>query len=84
MLFAELSGWVVIPILLGVFLGSWLDERYGTSPWLFVTSVAIAFVVTNVGIVKRATKAMKDITSQEENSPSLKVTADRGNKNKKE
>ncbi|HCC23794.1 TPA: hypothetical protein DF272_06500 [Candidatus Falkowbacteria bacterium] len=64
-LFAELAGWVVIPILLGVYFGNWLDSRFDTAPWLFVASVAVAFVITNVGIVRRASGAMKEISRQE-------------------
>ena len=31
-------GWVLVTcIVLGYFLGSWLDEKLGTTPWLMVT-----------------------------------------------
>ena len=28
---------LVLPVLLGVFGGAWLDRRFGTTPWLVVT-----------------------------------------------
>ena len=31
-------GWVLVTsIVLGYFLGRWLDEKWGTTPWMMVT-----------------------------------------------
>lgn len=60
-LFMQLSGWIGIPVILGVFLGQWLDNKYGTKPWLFLGTVGLAFVISTIGIVKEATAAMKKI-----------------------
>ncbi len=63
-LFLQLSGWIAGPIIIAVFLGHWLDERYNTSPWLFLLSVGIAFIISNVGIVKQSLKSMKEMESK--------------------
>lgn len=57
----DISGWLVVPIILGLFLGKWLDSKYQTKPWLTVVCVGIAFVITNVGIIRQGIKIMKDM-----------------------
>ncbi len=64
MLFMQLSGWIGIPVILGVFLGQWLDRKYNTEPWLFLITVGLAFIISMVGIVKEATSAMKKIEQE--------------------
>jgi F0F1-type ATP synthase assembly protein I len=61
MLFTQLSGWIGIPVILGVFLGKWLDQKYNTEPWLFLGTVGLAFVISMIGIVKEAGNAIKKI-----------------------
>lgn len=65
-LFAKLSGWIAGPILLGVFVGRWLDRKYGTDPWLFLASIGIAFLFSTIGIVRESLKEMKKIEREEE------------------
>ena len=60
-LFLKLSGWIAIPIITAVFLGKWLDEKYNTDPWLFLSSVFIAFIISNIGITYNAIRAINDI-----------------------
>ena len=43
-------GWVlVLCIVIGFFLGSWLDQELGTSPWLVVAGV---FLGTAAGFIE--------------------------------
>ena len=60
-LFTRLSGWIGGPIIIALFLGRWLDQRYNTEPWLFLATVGTAFIASSVGIVKEATVAMKEM-----------------------
>lgn len=60
-LFYRLSGWIAGPVIIAVFLGKYLDRRYGTEPWLFLLTVGIAFFVSTIGIVKDAMREMKRI-----------------------
>ncbi len=60
----EISGWIAGPIILAIFLGRWLDKKYGTEPWLFLSCVAVAFIISNIGIVRETLKAMKQIEKQ--------------------
>ena len=61
LLFVQLSGWLVVPIILSVFLGKWLDQRYNTKPWLFLATVIVAFTISMFGIVKEASQAIKQM-----------------------
>ncbi len=65
-LFAQMSAWIVGPIILAVFVGRWLDKRFDTSPWLFLITVFCAFVITNIGIVKQSRISIDEITKQEQ------------------
>jgi F0F1-type ATP synthase assembly protein I len=64
MLFSRLSGWIAGPVILAVFLGRWLDRRYGTEPWLFLLTVGAAFILSSVGIVRDSVKEMKRIEEE--------------------
>ena len=60
-LFGQLAIWLVFPIILALFLGKWLDERFGTEPKLYFLCVAISFVVTMGGLIRYAIKAVRKI-----------------------
>ena len=64
LLFFRLSGWIGGPVIAGVFVGKWLDKKYGTEPWLFLATVGVAFIVSMFGIVRDTMKAMKEIERQ--------------------
>lgn len=51
-IFVQVSAWIAAPILLALFVGKWLDDKYGTEPWLFLGLTALAFVISSVGIIK--------------------------------
>ena len=63
-LFLRLSGWIVAPILAAVFIGKKLDSKYGTGPWLFLSVMGIAFVVSIFGIILNTLKEFKKIDSE--------------------
>ena len=59
LMFSRLSGWIIGPIILAIFLGKWLDKRYDTEPWLFLVSIGAAFLISIVGLVKDAMKEIE-------------------------
>ena len=65
MIFSQLSAWIGFPIVLAVLLGNWLDQKYQTKPWLFLVTVALAFIISTVGIIKTALKSIKEIEIME-------------------
>ncbi len=60
-MFLRLSAWVAGPVIIGVFLGKWLDQKYNTKPWLFLIVVGLAFGLSMFGLVKEAAKEFKNI-----------------------
>jgi len=60
-LFSIVSGWVIGPIVFAVFFGNWLDDKNQSHPFFSLTSVGIAFIITCVGIVREALKAIKSL-----------------------
>lgn len=63
-MFAKFSGWIFIPLLFGLYLGKWLDKKYGTEPWLFLTSVGMAFAISIVGLIISVLKDFKRIEKE--------------------
>jgi len=61
LLFFRLSGYIAIPVIIAVFVGKWLDERYGTEPWLFLLSVGLAFIVSMFSLIREAMKEFKKL-----------------------
>lgn len=59
--FAKMSGWIVFPVLAGLFLGKWLDGKFGTEPWLFLSTVGMAFIISVFGLIKTARKELEDM-----------------------
>jgi F0F1-type ATP synthase assembly protein I len=55
-IFAEFTGTIAVPAVLGALLGKWLDERYGTEPRYIIILLAFAFVSSAIIIVKKAKK----------------------------
>lgn len=64
-LFSKLSLWIVIPVLIGVMIGKWLDKAFHTEPWLFLASVGIAFIFSMFRLVKDAEDEYKKIDEEE-------------------
>ncbi|MBU2229436.1 AtpZ/AtpI family protein, partial [Patescibacteria group bacterium] len=49
-IFGEVTGWIVVPIVLALFSGRYLDEKKGTEPWYFLSLTGVAFIISCVGI----------------------------------
>ncbi len=57
----NLSAWIAGPVIIALFLGRWLDERYNTAPWLFLGTMGFAFLISMYGLVTNALKEFKKI-----------------------
>jgi F0F1-type ATP synthase assembly protein I len=64
-LFARMSGWIFFPILAGIFLGRWLDKKFGTDPWFFLGVLGISFIISIAGIAKISLDEYKKIEEEE-------------------
>ena len=68
LLFFRLSGWILGPVLLGIFLGKWLDKKYNTEPWLFLLVLGLAFLISLIGMLRDTMKEIKRIEKEAENN----------------
>jgi F0F1-type ATP synthase assembly protein I len=69
---ARISGWIAFPVLIGVFLGKWLDKRFNTEPFLFIITVAVCFIISMYGLVINALKEFKKIEDESKAEKQLK------------
>lgn len=65
---ANLSYWIAFPVLGGVFLGRWLDRKYGTEPWLFLATIGLSFLISMYGLIINAVKEFKKIEKVEKST----------------
>jgi len=68
---ANISAWVAFPVLLGIFLGRWLDRRFDTAPWLFLITIGVCFLVSMYGLVINAQREFKRIEDLSKKSGSV-------------
>lgn len=61
----RLSIWITGPVLVGVLLGKWLEDRYGFEPWLFLATVGLSFLVSMFGLIKNTLSEYKKINDLE-------------------
>lgn len=58
-LFLRLSSWIVFPIIIAIFFGKFLDQAFGTEPWLFLISIGSTFVFSIIMIVRIGLKEIE-------------------------
>jgi hypothetical protein len=67
-LFLKLSSWIGGPIIVAIFVGKWLDQKYHSQPWLFLLCTAIAFLFSMGALIVIGAKEFKRIESEEKNT----------------
>jgi len=68
----QVSTWIVVPIVLALFFGKMLDNRFGTRPIIFLVFAGIGFLVTCFGmykVVKNYLKKLEDIRPDQSRDP---------------
>jgi len=74
---ANISGWIAFPVIIGLFLGRWLDRHFGTDPWLFLTTIGVCFLISIYGLVINALKEFKKIEKDYAADKTKKPEADK-------
>ena len=69
-IFGRISVWVVVPIVAALVVGKWLDARYGTSPWAFLSLSGIGFLISSFGIVYTAREYINKIAKEKQENDS--------------
>ncbi len=70
-IFAQVSAWIVFPIIVALFLGKWLDERYNTEPRYLLICVGVGFVITNIGLIVNTVKSAKKMQAEDQNKKEI-------------
>jgi F0F1-type ATP synthase assembly protein I len=78
-MFCRMSGWIIVPVLVALFIGRWLDAKYRTEPWLLLATVGVSFAISMFGIIKDAFREFRKI---EDNSKSSKISKSSKNSNR--
>jgi len=79
-----MSGWLVGPVVIATVVGYFLDQRYGTKPWLFLISLGLAFTLSSLGLVKTVNDSLKELNedkkAQDKNQVSLEKNLENDSK----
>ncbi|HEX4823425.1 MAG TPA: AtpZ/AtpI family protein [Candidatus Polarisedimenticolaceae bacterium] len=51
--FAGLGFELVVPLMVGLFGGQWLDRRFGTTPWLVLTGALLGAAAGMLNLYRR-------------------------------
>jgi len=73
-IFSKVSGYIIVPVILGSYIGKYLDQKYNTEPTLFLVSIGIAFIST-IFLIWREMKVYKkklDLSAQAEKEENQK------------
>ncbi|MEA3449503.1 MAG: AtpZ/AtpI family protein [Patescibacteria group bacterium] len=68
LMFARLSVWIVVPVLLAAILGKYLDRKFASEPWGLLFCVGTAFLFSMGMIVYEAGKEYKKIEKNKKDS----------------
>lgn len=63
-IFAEVTGWIAVPIIIALYLGRYLDEKNNSEPWFFLGLTGVAFIISCTGMVMVASKYIKKIEKE--------------------
>jgi len=50
--FAEITTWIAVPIILALLIGKYLDGHFQTTPWIFLGLTGLAFLASMWNIWK--------------------------------
>ena len=66
-LFVQMSGWIAVPVIIALYVGKYFDDKYDTEPWIFIITIALAFIVSMIGISKIAVRYVRKIEEESKN-----------------
>ncbi len=66
LIFTKMSAWIIFPVVLGAFLGRYLDSRWDSEPWIFLGAVVLAFALSVYGLIKTAREELKKMDNDKE------------------
>jgi len=73
MMFIRFSSWIFAPVIIGAFVGKWLDSKYETEPLLFLSTVGFAFLISVFGLVRIVKEEYKKIERESKDDKNNKL-----------
>lgn len=70
---ANITAWIAGPVIIGVFLGKWLDNHFHTEPLLLLVTVGFCFIISMYGLTRNALKEFKKIEAEAEREKLNKI-----------
>ncbi|MBP9802178.1 AtpZ/AtpI family protein [Patescibacteria group bacterium] len=74
--FAQMSGLIAMPVLIALFVGRFLDQKYNTGYLYFFSLTALAFVISCVGIGVIGMKYLKQVNKEDNKLVNNKESSD--------
>jgi ATP synthase protein I len=62
---SAIPGFLVVPPVVGVLLGRWLDERFHTAPWLLLVFLLLGFG-SGVRLTLRTLKTVREMQERDD------------------
>lgn len=62
---SAIPGFLVVPPVVGVFVGRWLDQRYHTAPWLLLVFLLLGFG-SGIRLTLRTLKTVREIQDEDD------------------
>ena len=63
-MFTKVSAYVAIPIVIALYVGKYFDNRYDTTPWVFLSLTFFAFLISLFSIWRYLIKYMKELEKE--------------------
>lgn len=60
-IFSQVSGWIVVPLVLALIIGKNLDTRFDSEPWIFLSFALFGFLISFFGIFRVVIKYVQKI-----------------------
>ena len=70
-MFAKVSAYIAIPIIIALYLGKYLDNKYKTDPWIFLGLTFVAFIISLISIWINMKKYVKDLEEELKNKKQI-------------
>ena len=61
---SAIPGFLVVPPVVGVFVGRWLDQRFHTAPWLLLVFLLLGFG-SGVRLIVRTLKTAREMQERD-------------------
>lgn len=70
--FSKITGWIVGPVLIALFVGKYFDKKWGTEPYAFLGFTIFAFVISLIAMIKILYTHAKSLETKSPENPEQK------------